>query len=54
MSGLQAGNASYHSVLNLLSASFLFKNLSNKIYIIIILPVVLYRCETWSLTLKEE
>ena len=25
-----------------------------KIYITIILPVVLYRCETWSLTLREE
>jgi hypothetical protein len=23
-------------------------------YITIILPVVLYRCETWSLTLREE
>jgi len=53
-SRLQAGNASYHSVLNLLSASLLFKNLSIKIYIIIILPVVLYGCETWSLTLRNE
>jgi hypothetical protein len=26
----------------------------NKIYRIIILPVVLYGCETWSLTLREE
>jgi hypothetical protein len=26
----------------------------NKIYKTIILPVVLYRCETWSLTLREE
>jgi hypothetical protein len=25
-----------------------------KIYRTIILPVVLYRCETWSLTLREE
>ena len=25
-----------------------------KIYRIIILPVVLYGCETWSLTLREE
>jgi hypothetical protein len=30
----------------------LFKNL--KIDIIITLPVVLYGCETWSLTLREE
>jgi len=41
-------------VLNLVCASLLFKNLSIKIYIIIILPVVLYGCETWSLTLREE
>jgi hypothetical protein len=30
------------------------KNLKVKIYRTIILPVVLYGCETWSLTLKEE
>jgi hypothetical protein len=32
----------------------LSKNLKIKIYRIIILPVVLYGCETWSLTLREE
>jgi len=32
----------------------LSKNLKIKIYRPIILPVVLYGCETWSLTLKEE
>jgi len=35
-----------------LSSNWLSKNL--KIYEIIILPVVLYGCETWSLTLREE
>jgi hypothetical protein len=30
------------------------KNFQFKIYRIIILPVVLYGCETWSLTLREE
>jgi len=30
------------------------KNLTIKIYRTIILPVVLYGCETWSLTLMEE
>ena len=30
------------------------KNLKNKINRTIILPVVLYGCETWSLTLREE
>ena len=39
---------------NLLSSRFLSKNLNIKIYRIIILPVVLYGCETWSLTLREE
>jgi len=32
----------------------LSKNLKIKIYRIIILPVVLYGCETWSLTSREE
>jgi hypothetical protein len=32
----------------------LFKSLKIKIYRIIILPVVLYECESWSLTLREE
>ena len=39
---------------NLLSSSLRFKNLNIKIYRNIILPVVLYGCETWSLTLREE
>ena len=51
---MKLGNACYHSVQNLLSASLLSKNLKNKIYRTIILPVVLYGCETWSLTLREE
>ena len=32
----------------------LSKNIKNEIYTTIILPVVLYGCETWSLTLREE
>ena len=46
--------ACYHSVQNLLSSRLLSKNLKIKIYRAIILPVVLYGCETWSLTLREE
>ena len=42
------------SVQNVLSSSLLSKNLRIKIYRIIILPVVLCGCETWSLTLREE
>jgi len=41
-------------VQNRLSSSLLSKNLKVKIYRTIILPVVLYGCETWSLTLREE
>jgi len=37
-----------------LSSSLLSKNLKIKIYRTMILPVVLYGCETWSLTLTEE
>ena len=51
---LRSGNACYHSVKNLLSSRLLFKNLKIKIYKTIILSLVLYGCETWSLTLREE
>ena len=52
MSRLKSGNACYHLVQKLLSSSLLSKNLKIKIYRSIILPVVLYGCETWSLTLR--
>ena len=51
---LKLGNACYYSVQNLLSSSLLSKTLKIKIYRTTILPVVLYGCETWSLTLREE
>jgi hypothetical protein len=41
-------------VQNLLSSRLLFKNVIIKIYKTIILPVDLYGCETWSVTLREE
>jgi len=47
-------NACYHSVQNLLSSSLLPKNLKINIYRTIILPVVLYGSETWSLAMSEE
>jgi len=53
-SRLKLGNASYYSVQNLLSSSLLSKKLKIKVYRTIILPVVLYGCETWSLILREE
>jgi hypothetical protein len=48
------GNACYHSVQSLLSSHLLSRNVKVKIYKTIILPVVLYGCGTWSLTLREE
>ena len=51
---LKAGNSCYYSVQTLLSSILLSKNLKFKINNTIILPVVLYGCETCSLTLKEE
>jgi hypothetical protein len=51
---LKSGNACYHSVQNLLSSRLLSKNVKIKIYKTIILPVVLYGCDSWSLTLREE
>jgi len=53
-SRLRSGNACCYSVQNLLSSRLLSKNLKIKIYRTIILPVVLYGCETWSLTLREK
>jgi hypothetical protein len=53
-SRLKLGNACYYSVQHLLSSSLLSKRLKIKIYRTIILPVVLYGSETWSLTLREE
>jgi hypothetical protein len=52
--GLSSGNACYHSVQSLLSSRLLSKNLKMRTYKTIILPVVLFGCETWSLTLREE
>jgi len=41
-------------VQNILSYSLLSKNVKIRIYRTVILPVVWYGCETWSLTLREE
>ena len=51
-SRLKSGNACCHSVQNLLSSILLSKNLKIKIKRTIVLPVVLYECEIWSLTLR--
>ena len=43
-----------HSVQSLLSSSLLSKNTKITIYRTIIVPAVLYGCDTWSLTFREE
>jgi hypothetical protein len=50
---LNFGNACYHTVQNLLPPRLLSKNVKIRIYKTIVLPVVLFGCETWSLTLWE-
>ena len=53
--GLNAGNSCYYSVKTNLSSRFLSKNLKIiKINKTIILPVVLFGCEAWSLISREE
>jgi len=51
---LKTENTCNHSVQNHLSSSLLPKNITNKIYSTIILPVIFNGCETWLLTLREE
>jgi len=46
--------ACYNSVQNLLSSSLLSKNIKIQIFRNITFPVAMYRCEAWSLTLREE
>jgi hypothetical protein len=51
---LNLGNACCHSVQNLLSSHLFSENIKIRIYETIILPVVLYECVTWSLTLRQK
>jgi hypothetical protein len=51
---LNLGNGCYYSVQNHLSSHLISKNLKIKICKTVILPVVLYGCKTWSLTLREK
>jgi hypothetical protein len=53
-SRLKLGNACYYSDKILLSSILLSKTLKMKIHRTILLPVVLYWCEAWSLTLRVE
>ncbi|KAJ4451166.1 hypothetical protein ANN_02608 [Periplaneta americana] len=51
---INMGKTCYYSVEKLLSSSLLSKNLKIRIYKTVILPVVLYGCETWTLNLRDE
>jgi hypothetical protein len=53
-SRLSSDNASYQMVQSLLSSCIMTKNRKIKISEAVILHVVLYRCESWSLTLRQE
>jgi hypothetical protein len=53
-SRLNSGNACYYSVQIFCLPVSYKRNLKIKIYKTVILPAVLYGCETWSLTLREE
>ena len=51
---INMGNACYYSLEKILSSRLLSKKLKVETYKTIILPVILYGCETWSLILREE
>jgi hypothetical protein len=51
---LNSSNACYHPVQKLLSSCLLPKNIKIRIYKSIILPMILYGCETLYLTLRED
>jgi hypothetical protein len=53
-SRLNSGDACYYSVQNLLFSHLISKSLKIKIHKTVILPVVPYGCENWSLTFREE
>ena len=51
---INMGNACYYSLEKILSSHLHSKKYKVNTYKTIILPVVLYGCETWSLMLREE
>ena len=51
---IHMGNACYYSLDKILSCHLLSKKFKVNTYKTIILLVVLYVCETWSLTVREE
>jgi hypothetical protein len=53
MKRLNLDNGCYHSVQTLSTSRLLSKNVKIRIYKTLILPMVLYGCETLSLTLRD-
>jgi hypothetical protein len=53
-SRLNSGNVYYHSAQKLLSSRLLSQSIKIRLYETIILPVVLYGCETWFLRLRKD
>jgi hypothetical protein len=53
-SRLNSGNVCYHFVQSVMSFFFIYKNIKIKICRTKILSLVLYGCETWSLTLRDK
>ena len=53
-SRLASGNACFYSVQKLLTSRLISRKLKLKIYRTVILPVILYGCESWSTTLADE
>jgi hypothetical protein len=51
---LKTGNVCYNSAQNFFSSPFLSKNININTYRTVILPTVLYECEAWPLTFREE
>ena len=51
---LNSGNACYYALQGLLSSQLPSKNIKLKIYKTVILSIILYGYETWSLTMREE
>ena len=53
-SRLASGNACFYSVQKLLTSRLISRKLKLKIYRTVILPVILYGCESWSTTVADE
>jgi hypothetical protein len=53
-SRLNSGHACYNSVQKLFRSGLQTKNVNSKTYTVLILPLLLHGCKTWSDTLREE